>query len=305
MGRFSSLLVFLKVDMNSSDNPSRQTPWAIIIMILLIVSAILAWQLLKDDSQDEQKQQEAPAVIEEPKIIEEVVVPEATPEEIIPEPVAEEVVYEPEEPEVEIILPALDESDSWIQTKLSSLTWRKELLKLVINEDMIRRFVVFTDNFAQGSLAYEHSPFVTPNASFSVLELKEEGMNELSLFWDEKTTRRFSLYVDLLRSIDSDTLVTWYMEAKPLVDQAYAELGYPDEDFTEVLQAAITRVLDMEIPREPIELVQPSVMYKYKSEKLESLEDTDKLLLRLGKDNLLVIKSVLLEINEKITRKRS
>ena len=45
-------------------------------------------------------------------------------------------------------------------------------------------------------------------------------------------------------------------------------------------------------------------MYKYKDESLESLDDAEKLLLRLGKENLLVIKSVLLEINEKLARAR-
>ena len=38
---------------------------------------------------------------------------------------------------------------------------------------------------------------------------------------------------------------------------------------------------------------------------VEALDDADKLLLRLGKENLLVIKSVLLEINERLARHRS
>jgi hypothetical protein len=70
----------------------------------------------------------------------------------------------PQEPEVitEVIslLPALDDSDSWLKLKLPDLTWRTELLKLVIDEDMIRLFVVFTDNFSQGSIAYDHSPLL-------------------------------------------------------------------------------------------------------------------------------------------------
>ena len=103
---------------------------------------------------------------------------------------------------------------------------------------------------------------------------------------------------------DSEMLVQWYGELKPLIDQAYAELGYPEEDFTDKLQNAITKVLDMEIPKEQLELSRPSVMYKYKDESLESLDDAEKLLLRLGKENLLVIKSVMLEINEKLARSR-
>ena len=122
--------------------------------------------------------------------------------------------------------------------------------------------------------------------------------------WDETSSRRFSLYVDLLRSVDSDTLVSWYYELKPLVDEAYRELGYPNEDFTDILQESMTNVLDMDIPKERLELTRSSVMYQYKNEEIEKLDDAEKLMLRLGKENLLVIKSVLLEISEKLARER-
>ena len=203
-----------------------------------------------------------------------------------------------------VTLPSLDESDIWLQEKLPSITWRKELLKLVIDEDIIRRFVVFTDNFAQGVIAYEHSPLVKPTVGFSAREIKYDD-GAVELLWDESATRRFSLYVDLLRSIDSDTLVQWYYEMKPLVDEAYRELGYPDDEFTYVLQDAIARVLDMEVPKGEFALERPSVMFKFENEDIESLDDADKLLLRLGKDNLLVIKSILLEINEKLAKENS
>ena len=168
---------------------------------------------------------------------------------------------------------------------------------------MIRRFVVFTDNFAQGNLAYEHSPLIKPSTKFVANEIKNGASSDWK--WDESATRRFTLYVDLLRSFDSETLVQWYFEMKPLIDQAYSELGYPDENFTEVLHDAITKVLDMEIPKDPLDLVRPSVMFRYKDAEVEELDDADKLLLRLGKENLLVIKSVLLEINERLARHRS
>jgi len=287
--------------MNSSTETVKNKPSigliASIIGVILVV--LLSWLLV---TKDEEKIVEVAPVLIEPitPTVEETV---EVVEEVIVEPIVEvvEEVAEVIEP-----LPSLNESDTWLQEKLPSLTWRKELLKLVINEDMIRRFVVFTDNFSQGLVAYEHSPLVKPNTSFSATEQKSDN-NELKAAWqwDENSTRRFSLYVDLLRSVDTDSLVEWYVELKPLINEAYSELGYPDDDFTEVLQSTITRVLDMELPKEPIELVRPSVMFRYKNAEIESLDDADKLLLRLGKDNLLVIKSILLEINEKLARQRS
>ncbi len=205
--------------------------------------------------------------------------------------------------EIVITLPELNESDDWLKNKLPDLTWRNELIPLLVTEDIIRRFVVFTDNFSQGLLAYEHSLFVQPKDKFSVDEQSVNVEGEQNVWqWDSKTSKRFDLYVDLLRSVDSTTLVNWYIDMKPLVDEAYRELGY-EEDFTYALQDAITRVLDMELPKSAMEVTRTSVMYKFQDPQLEALDDSDKLLLRIGKENLLIIKSVLLEINEKLAQR--
>ena len=291
-------------------NPKRPT-WPLIAVIIILVILIgIAWQFTG--------QQDEPVIISEPVPLP---IVEAEPE-VIPEVIPE---IEIETPEVEIVvedvlpvedpLPSLDESDDWLKIKLPEITWRKELLTLIIDEDMIRRFVVFTDNFSQGTVAYEHSPFVLPSVKFSpesdtavFQELEEEGTESVGKQnvwqWSEESSKRFGLYVDLLRSMDSESLVQWYIEVKPLIDEAYSELGY-DDDFTNTLQNAITRVLDMELPKSSMDVIQPSVMYKFADPELEALPDTDKLLLRLGKENLLVMKSVLLELHEKLAQQRN
>jgi hypothetical protein len=281
---------------NSQATPSSVS-WGIIIGIIIVVIAILWFTLSEDKVKPVITAPVAEKVIEPP-----LPEPETIEPEVLNAPIVEEVIEE-DIIEPESLLPTLDESDAWLEEKLPTITWRKELLKLVIDDDMIRRFVVFTDNFSQGILAYEHSPLIKPTASFSGREINEDG--QVVIKWDETSSRRFSLYVDLLRSVDSETLVSWYFELKPLVDEAYQELGYPEENFTDILQDAITKVLDMEIPKERIELIRPSVMYQFKNEEIEKLDDAEKLMLRLGKENLLVIKSVLLEISEKIARENN
>ncbi len=301
------------LERNAQANQNKAS-WPLIAFVILMIIAIgIAWQFTGDKSE--------PIVIDEP-----VLIVEELPEKVeeLPEPVIEipEVVIVEEiiEP-VENVLPLLDDSDDWLKIKLPEITWRKELLKLIIDEDMIRRFVVFTDNFAQGTIAYEHSPFILPNAKFtpeidsvsfqSIGQTPKQTSSDTTLSitqnvwqWNENSSRRFSLYVDLLRSMDSESLVQWYSEIKPLIDEAYSELGYED-DFTSTLQDAITRVLDMELPKSSMALIQPSVMYKFADPELEALPDTDKLLLRLGKDNLLVMKSVLLELHEKLAQQEN
>ena len=285
--------------------------WGIIAIVIAAIIGASYYYLSMDKPQPTPA---PPVVIEEvaPEVVEPVVedvVVEPEPE-ILPEPVelpaVEEEIVEPEAPKIQ--LPLIDESDSWIKEKLTQLTWRKELLRLVIDDDMVRRLVVFTDNFAQGLVSYEYSPLTKPQTKFSALESSPESNNNEAAIqqqqwqWNDAQSQRFKLYVDLLRSFEPEQLANWYFELKPLIDEAYGELGYPEQDFTDVLQDALVRVLDMEIPKDDLTLIRPSVMYKYANTELEQLPATDKLLLRIGKDNLLVIKSFLLEFSDALSR---
>lgn len=286
------------------DKGEKNSGPLIIFIVTFLLVVIALWQFSGGktekrpiDSSEFLKQEPvvpAPQPLEEPVKEEEPVERPAT------ELVEEE---KPAVQEIVITLPELNESDDWLQNKLPDLTWRNELIPLLVTEDIIRRFVVFTDNFSQGLLAYEHSLFVQPKDKFSVDEQSVNIEGEQNVWqWDSNTSKRFDLYVDLLRSVDSTTLVNWYIDMKPLIDEAYRELGY-EEDFTYALQDAITRVLDMELPKSAMEVTRTSVMYKFQDPQLEALDDSDKLLLRIGKENLLIIKSVLLEINEKLAQR--
>jgi len=304
----------------SVQTNSSKASWPLIAFIIFVVIAIgFAWQYTENKPEpvivDKPTLTTLPII--DPKIEKETIVSEPFIEE--PELVIVEKIIEP----TESSLPSLNESDDWLKLKLTGITWRKELLSLVVDDDMIRRFVVFTDNFSQGIIAYEHSPFVLPKVKFTPKTdsvsfqavAQEQGASQDFIQgsmqgkqnvwqWDESSSKRFSLYIDLLRSMDSDSLVQWYSDIKPLIDEAYKELGYED-DFTRTLQYAITRVLDMELPKSSMTLIQPSVTYKFANPTLEALPDTDKLLLRLGRGNLLVIKSVLLELHEKLAQQKN
>jgi hypothetical protein len=309
--------------MDNSNQPLNESAqgnlsklsWPLIALIVLVVLAIgVAWQFTGSKPEPEIIKTQLPSL---PAITE----PEEIAEEIVViEPVIEVGEYiEEETVPIKDPLPSLDESDDWLKVKLPEITWRKELLALIIDEDMIRRFVVFTDNFAQGTIAYEHSPFILPKTKFTpetdTVKFEKITQDESSVQgsiqgkqnvwqWNEGSSKRFGLYVELLRSMDSESLVLWYLDVKPLIDEAYSELGYED-DFTNTLQDAITRVLDMELPKTSMSVIQPSVMYKFANPQLEALPASDKLLLRLGKDNLLVMKSVLLELHEKLAQQKN
>ncbi len=310
-----------KNSIGESQNSNEKLSWTIVVFILIIVLVGVIWFISNDDNQqtdkndvttiekivsDSSEQLNSTSIERDedklsgisinqkqdnPNIQEQVSVLTNEDEQILEALIEEPVSH----------LPALNESDDLVESKLPELTLKKHLLKLFITEDIIRRFVVFTDNFTRGSVAYEHSLFIPPKVSFSANESVNKQNNEVTLQWDKRSSERFNLYADLLRSLNTDELVAFYAEIKPLINEAYAEIGYTN-DFTETLQLAITQILNAKIPNGSYELSRTSVMFTYKDNAIESLSDAQKILLRIGEDNIIVIKSVLLDISGQLKK---
>jgi hypothetical protein len=70
-----------------------------------------------------------------------------------------------------------------------------------------------------------------------------------------------------------------------MLQEAYDELGYPNEKFNEVVFKAIGRLLETPVINKPIRLVRPVVMYQFEDQKLESLSAAQKQLIRMGPKN--------------------
>ena len=69
---------------------------------------------------------------------------------------------------------------------------------------------------------------------------------------------------------------------------------------TKVLIEAIDTLLDTPEVKMPVEVYTDSVMYKYADERLESLSDPQKQLLRTGPDNMRRIKAKLRELKDSL-----
>jgi hypothetical protein len=296
---------------SSFEDTDTKTPWPLIAGILITVGLATWYFAFNPNKENVTSESINETVKTEPVKLKEISTQEKQPDtqdsnalnnELLPVDVDLETPQSIEPPVAKIVLPGLNQSDELIKSRLPSLTWRTELLKLVIDDDMIRRIVVFTDNFSQGNVAYSHSPLVSPQNKFSMddadaVQVNSDNAQQNSWLLENNQSKRFSVYIDLIRSLDQEALLQAYKDFKPLFDEAYSELGY-EGDFTEVMQEAINRVLDIELPDESVVIIRPSVMYKFQDKKIEDLPDADKLLLRLGRDNLLAIKTVLLDLNE-------
>lgn len=191
-------------------------------------------------------------------------------------------------------LPALAESDNFILDALAGLIGNKSLTKLFHTEKIIRNIVATIDSLTTSHISMRVMP-VEPAPGRFITSGKED-----SLIISTKNAARYMPYVKISESINAQKLVGLYIRLYPLFQQAYEELGYPNKYFNDRLIQTIDNLLDTPIIKEPIRLVQPNVLYLYADPDLENRSIGQKILMRTGNENELIIKSKLREIKQEL-----
>ncbi|MGM0906686.1 MAG: DUF3014 domain-containing protein [Pseudomonadota bacterium] len=279
----------------ATEEASRKTTWVVVSLIVLAVIAAIVWWWLPA-SEDKKPQTETVEVDQQQSTEvavesydDETAEPEPEPEqELEPIPTEPEVASEPQEPEPEpIALPELDDSTPTVLQKLDSADINIRPLK---SSQLIRDAVVLMDNISNGSIVRERTIVQRPDGSFKVLEVDGE------LYIDESSYHRYDTLVDWFVSLEADALVENYELFKPLVQEAYAEIGYPESDFNNTLLEAIEVALDTPVPDGLVQVEDDSVMYTFADDSYESLPAAQKQLLRMGPDNIQRVKDKLREI---------
>ncbi len=82
-----------------------------------------------------------------------------------------------------------------------------------------------------------------------------------------------------------------YINYYPLFQSAYEELGYPERYFNDRFIEVIDHLLQAPDIRGPVRLVQPKVYYKFADPELEKLSAGQKILIRMGIENSIIIKA--------------
>ncbi len=198
----------------------------------------------------------------------------------------------PQEVEAAIELPLLNDSDTRVLASLQQLTELNEYRSLLNQEEMIRNFVVFIDNFSRGELLTRFSPLIKPGEPFSSVKVEQK------MYLNPDSYKRYNIYADIIDSIDIDAAISQYRTLQPLFDEAYREIAYPQGVFSDSLKEALALVLDTPVIVEPIALIAPSAMYKFADPKLEALPAAQKLLIRMGPENTLKLKTKLQQIQQ-------
>jgi hypothetical protein len=189
-------------------------------------------------------------------------------------------------------LPKLDSSDAFIRKLAAALSANPQWAKWLLTDGIVRRLVASADNVAEGRSPNPHLGFLAPKEPFRATERSEAPTI------DAATYRRHDVVADVIASLDAKGCARLFEETRPLFQDAYKDLGYPDRKFEDTLAKAIRHLLATPEPGAAL-AVRPSVKsWKLADPRLEALSPAQKQLLRMGPENVRKIKQKLRELAE-------
>jgi hypothetical protein len=194
-------------------------------------------------------------------------------------------------------LPALNKSDAVVRESLTGLsnsaTWRTWLG----TSQALSKFVQFSENLSRGKVPHKYFAFMAPTGKFSAVEVGEHAEGYLL---DQGSYQRYNRIAHTIASLDAEQMVSIYHKFSPLLEQAFDEIGDSQQSFEQTLLQAIKRVRSTPQIQGEIELIRPSVMYKFADPKLERLSSLSKQLIRMGPRNTRLIQQKLTELEAAI-----
>ena len=197
----------------------------------------------------------------------------------------------PIEPDPEPVdIPALDESDTLLRALVAALSAHPGLAAWVVDDGIVRRFVVVVDNIADGANPAQHVTFLRPESRYTTTG---EGA---TLRIDLRNYDRYDRHTQIIGSLDTRGSADLYLMMQPLIDEAYVELGNPDRPFIGTLERAVVNLLNVPIVDNPPPLIEHAPFFHYTDERLESLSPAQKQFLGMGPDNVRVVQAKLRQI---------
>jgi hypothetical protein len=244
----------------------------------LISAVIIVAVLFKAQSKPEYD----PELIAIPEpVAEAVIAAPVIPEAVIPEAVEPEPEQEPETNSVSTppTLPKLDNSDDFIRERLLLISNKTEFAKWVKTDDLLRRTASYADGLSNGVLLSKIFPLTAPEGKFAT------HSSDGTVWLNAGNYERYDSTINTLTSLPMDNMAKMFHFARPLLENAFSEMGYNPRQMDGIILQAIDVILATPVVAEPIRLSRDSVVYKFADPALESLLPLQKQLLRTGPEN--------------------
>ncbi len=189
-----------------------------------------------------------------------------------------------------------DGSDDSLRASLERLFQSTDFTDALIPTQIVHRIVATVDNLPRDRLAVELRPLRATPGNFVVSGTEDNWILATGNY------SRYARVMHVVRIANVEEIASWYRRHYALFQQAYRNLGYPEGYFNDRLVQTIDDLLNTPEVTEPIHLIQPKVFYEFADPALESRSAGQKTLLRMGPDNIKVIKEKLREFRASITK---
>jgi hypothetical protein len=196
--------------------------------------------------------------------------------------------------ELDAPLPPLASSDGFVRDLVGKLSRHPALAGWLANAGLVRTFTAAVENASIGASPSPNLRFLAPREPYRVLE--GAGADDGLITPDPRNYVRYAAVTEVFTSIDPQAAADVYRRVDGLLQEAYAELGYPDQRFETALAEAIETLLATPIPERAPELERHVNTYRYADPRLEELAPVQKQLLRMGPENARRIKAQLRRI---------
>ncbi len=206
------------------------------------------------------------------------------PVEIVPPPPLVSEPPPPAEP-----LPKLDESDPVFSSGLAQVVGDDWVAQSLVAKDIVRKIVVTVDNLPREKAALQLRPVKPIEGRFVI-----DGPEKARVIGSDNYAR-YSSFVKLVGATDAQQTAALYQRYYPLFQEAYRELGYPNQSFNTRALEVIDDLLAAPVPADPIRVERPHVLYVYADDDLEAASAGQKVLMRMGRANAAVVKAKLRE----------
>ncbi|HSC26210.1 MAG TPA: DUF3014 domain-containing protein [Vicinamibacterales bacterium] len=192
-----------------------------------------------------------------------------------------------------IDLAPLGETDPLVRQLVGQLSSHPKVAAWLATDQLIRNFTVVVVNIANGSTPARHLGSVRPAGEFTVDNARGD------IIIHPRSYRRYDEYADAIAGLDPVGTARLYATLKPRIQEAAAELGYPD-DFTRTMERAFVELLKTPVVEGQVGLTPKSVAYDFADPKLRSLSAAQRQFLRMGPRNMRMVQTKLREIAQHI-----
>ena len=193
-------------------------------------------------------------------------------------------------------LPSIDNSDGFIRDRMLVMKHAAELEKWLSSDDLVRRSASYVDGLARSLTLHKVLPLTPPEGSFAT---HTDG----EVIWlNAGNYERYDTAVEVIASLNMQSLAQMFHFTRPLLESAFAEMGYQPRQMDGIILQALDNILATPIIVEPIQLKRESVAYKFTDPNLEGLLPLQKQLLRAGPANTQRIQEQTLALQEALLR---